>query len=354
MKTPYVSDLKPGEAVTGVFLVTQKEVRQKKTGEPYLSLMLADKTGDIDSKMWDNAAEALSTFERDSYVRVKGAVQAFQNRAQLTIHRIQPVADSEVEAADFFPASTRDRDEMFRELQGWISEIGNPHIRTLLEAIFADPEIASAYRTAPAAKSVHHAWIGGLIEHVLSMCHLARYCAGHYRDRGYDVDQDLLMAGVLLHDIGKISELSYSRSFGYTAQGHLLGHIVIGLRMVEDKLRMVPDFPPKLRDLLLHLVISHHGELEYGSPKVPVFLEALLLHHIDNMDARMEIMRSMVANDRLLDGLFTGYNQPMERSALKKQKYLEDAGPPPAAPTPVKPAAKDSPFAAKLNNALKS
>ena len=355
MKSPYVNELQPDQAVNGIFLVSSKEVRQKKTGEPYLSLILADKSGDIDAKMWDNAADAIPTFERDGFVRIRGAVQLYNNRPQLVLHKIQPVADAEVDAADFFPASKRDRDEMYRELQGWIEGVQNPHIKALLESIFADAELAAAYRLAPAAKSVHHAFLGGLIEHVLSMCQIARFTASHYTD----IDFDLLLAGVLLHDIGKVSELSYSRSFSYSPIGQLIGHINIGTRMIEEKIREIPGFPPKLRDLIVHLVLSHHGALEYGSPKLPLFPEALLLHLIDNMDSKMECMRALIANDRSVDGVFTQYNQALERSALNKKRYLEGvpapATTPVTTPTAPKPTANkpSSPFGAALSNALK-
>jgi 3'-5' exoribonuclease len=358
MKSPYVSELEPNQTITGTFLVHHKDIRQKKSGEPYLSLTLADRTGELDAKMWDNAAEVLDTFDRDDFVRVKGLLQVFQNRPQLTVHKLLIVADSEVDFADYFPASKRDRDEMFLELRGWIASIVNPHLRALLESIFADEAVALAFRTAPAAKSVHHAWLGGLIEHVLSLCHLAKFAAAHYTD----VDADLLLSGVILHDIGKIRELTYHRGFGYSTEGQLLGHIMIGARMVEDKLRGLPDFPAPLSNLLLHMILSHHGELEFGSPKVPLFAEAVLLHHLDNLDSKMEIVRGLVERDRLIEGVWTGYSAPLDRSVLKKRKFLEPTSPTPApAPTPPnagpagKPAFRPaaSPFASKLQNALR-
>src|SRR5580698_1780268 len=319
MKSPFVSDLQPDQIITGTFLVQHKDVRQKKSGDLYLSLTLADRTGDLDAKMWDNAAEAIETFAQDDFVRVKGLMQVFQNRPQLTLHKIQPVGEADVDFADYFPASKRDRDEMFRELEGWIASIGNPYLKALLTAIFADEEIAQAFRTAPAAKAIHHAWIGGLLEHVLSLCTLAKFTAAHYSD----IDLDLVLTGVILHDVGKITELKYTRSFSYSTEGQLLGHILIGLRMVEEKLRLVPDFPPKLRDLLLHLIASHHGELAFGSPKVPLFPEAMLLHHLDNLDSKMECMRGLIERDRLVEGVWTGYSSALERTVLKKEKYLE-------------------------------
>ncbi len=320
MKSPYVSDLAPNQDISAIFLVQTKEVRQKRTGEPFLSLTLADKTGNIDAKMWDNVSAVAETFDRDDFVQVKGLVQVFQNRRQLTIHRLQFVSDKDVDLADFLPASRRDVQEMFTELHGIVMGMSNPYLKGLLAAFFADEDIARAYRVAPAAKSVHHAYIGGLIEHVLSMCKLAKMTAAHYED----IDSDLLLAGVLLHDIGKIRELSFERTFTYTTEGQLIGHIQIALRMIAEKIRAVPGFPPKLRMLLEHMILSHHGSLEFGSSKVPQFAEAMLLHQIDNMDSKMETFRNSVAMDDRVDGEWTGYISSLERSILKKNKFLEE------------------------------
>lgn len=334
MKTPTVAELEPRQQVTGLFLVQSKEVRQKKTGEPYLSLTFMDRTGDIDAKMWDNVADVMETFDRDDFVRVKGETLLYQNKLQLTVHRLQKVDERDVDIADFLPASARDAEEMFAELIGIISGMGNPHLRALLEAIFADADVAEAFKKAPAAKSIHHAWLGGLLEHVLSLATLARFASKHYQH----IDEDLLMAGVVLHDIGKIYELSYGRSFGYTTEGQLLGHIQMALRLIGDKLP--PGFPPKLRDLLEHMVLSHHGQLEFGSPKLPVFPEALLLHHLDNMDSKMELIRSVLDRDKNPATVWSSYVPALERSVLNKNKYM--APPAPAANANVKPAPSKS------------
>jgi 3'-5' exoribonuclease len=319
MKSPYVSDLKPNQVVTTTLLVHIKDVRQKKSGEPYLSLLLGDRTGEVDAKMWDNVTDVIDTFERDDFIKVKGLLQVFQNRPQLTIHKILRVLDTEIDFADYFPASTRDPAEMFAELRSIVAGIQNPHLRLLLDAFLDDEPLARMYRIAPAAKHVHHAYLGGLIEHVLSVCTLCRATAAHYKY----VDLDLLLTGAVLHDVGKVAELTYDRSFGYSTEGQLLGHIIIGLRLLHEKLQRFPDFPSKLRVLVEHLIVSHHGELEFGSPKVPLFPEALLLHHLDNLDSKMECMRSLVAKDRHVDGCWTAYNASLERSLLKKAKYLE-------------------------------
>ena len=319
MKSPYISQLEPNQVVTGLFLVQARDIRQKKTGEPYLSLILADRTGEIDGKMWDNVAEVMDTFDRDDFVRAKGVMQIYQGRQQFTIHKMARVQDCDVDFADYFPCSARDPEEMFTELRGVIAGIGNAHLRTLLEHFVNDAGIARAYKIAPAAKNVHHAFLGGLLEHVLSLCELAKMTCRHYPY----VDLDLVLAGAVLHDVGKISELTYERSFGYSTEGQLLGHIVIGLRMIADKIALIPDFPPPLRTLLEHLIVSHHGELEFGSPKVPQFPEAMLLHQLDNLDSKMECMRAMIARERHGDGSWTGWNGSLGRAVLRKGAWLE-------------------------------
>ncbi len=344
MKSPYLSDLKPNQVFTTTFLVHGKDVRQKKSGEPYLSLLLGDRTGEVDAKMWDNVVEVVDTFERDDFVKVKGLLQIFQNRLQMTVHKMARVLDADVDFADFFPASTRDPLEMFAELRALVAAMRNPHLRALLEAFLDDEPLARMYRTAPAAKHVHHAYLGGLIEHVLSVCRLCHLVSSHYGN----LDPDLLLTGAILHDVGKVAELTYERSFGYSTEGQLLGHIVIGLRLLHDKLQRVPDFPPKLRVLVEHLLISHHGELEYGSPKVPLFPEAMLLHHLDNLDSKMECMRALAEKDRHIEGSWTGYSPSLERSILKKAKYLEDAPArdvSAAQPASIEPAAEPAPAA---------
>ena len=357
MKSPYVTELQPNQVITALFLVQSKDIRQKKSGEPYLSLTVGDRTGDVEAKMWDNASEVMLTFDRDDFVKIKGLYQIFQNRPQITIHKLMRADEREVDFTDFFPASERDPEQMFAELGEIVSGIANPHLKALLELMFADERIARAYKLAPAAKVVHHAYLSGLIEHVLSVCKLAKLTSAHYKG----IDIDMVLAGAILHDIGKIDELTFDRGFGYSTDGQLLGHIVIGVRMVEDKIREIPDFPPKLRTLIEHMILSHHGELEFGSPKVPLFPEALLLHHLDNLDSKMECIRVMVEKDRQQDGCWTTYNSSLDRSVLKKLKYLNDQygnGSPQPAAVPIPPAPKPAPpprtsfFGDKLKQAL--
>ena len=330
MKAVFTNAIVPNETITTQFLVTYKEIRQKKTGDPYLTLLLADRTGEIEAKMWDNVAEVMSTFDRDDFVKVKGLAQIYQNRQQFTIHKLRRLEDHEVEPADYFPCSSRNPDEMFTELMGVIESIQNPHLKALLNQIFSDQDLASLYRKAPAAKSVHHACLGGLIEHVLSLCALCRVTAAHYKD----LDLDLLLAAAILHDIGKVQELSYSRSFGYSTAGQLLGHIVIGLQLIHSTIQRLSDFPPKLGLLLDHIVLSHHGELEFGSPKMPAFPEALLFHHLDNLDSKFEAMRFAIERDQHVLGDFTGWIPALERIVLKKERFLNPPPTPSVSPAP--------------------
>jgi 3'-5' exoribonuclease len=363
MKSPYVNELEPNKVIQTSFLVHSKEIRQKKSGEFYLSLLLADRTGELDAKMWDNVAEVLEAFDRDDFVKVKGLVQIFHNRPQLTIHKMRRMDDSEIDYVDYFPSSRRDPEEMWRELRGLVAGISNGHLKALLDAMLDDPEIAWRYKRAPAAKQIHHAFLGGLLEHVLSLASLARMTSSHYPH----VDFDLVLTGVVLHDIGKIYELNYERGFSYSNDGQLLGHIHIGLRMVGDKLRGLPDFPATLRSLVEHLVLSHHGQLEYGSPKLPQFPEALLLHYLDDLDSKMECMRALVEKDRQVEGCFTSFHAALSRPVLKKDRYLNGkaaqpaAGGEPAVAPVARPAAAahplfapkpDSQFADKLRQAL--
>jgi 3'-5' exoribonuclease len=343
MKSPYVNELTPEQIVTATFLVLSKEVRQKKNGEPYLSLTLSDRSGEIDAKMWDNVAESVDTFERDDFVKVKGLAQIYHNRPQLTVHKVKKVEDSEVDFADFFPASRRDPAQMFAELRQILETMTNPHLKGLLFALLDDGEIARRFQIAPAAKQIHHAYLSGLLEHVLSLCHLCRLAAGHYQD----VDLDLLLAGAVLHDIGKIYELSYQRGFNYTTEGQLIGHMVIGLRLVADKLRNLPGFPEQLRTLVEHIILSHHGQLEFGSPKLPQFPEAVLFHYLDDMDSKMECMRALIERERHSGGHFTTYNSPLERSLLRKERFLEDTVETAQSPRPVSALPPARPPAAK-------
>lgn len=322
MKEIYIRDLQPNQIVVSDFLVQAKELRVKKSGGNYLSLALADKTGEVDAKMWDNAEEADPIFQRDDFIKIRGAVQVFRNKPQITLYKLKRLEDHEVDLADFFPRSARDPEEMWAELSAVIEGVANEHLKALLSKIAADPEIAARLQLAPAAKTLHHAFLGGLLEHILSLCRLAKLVVQNYTG----IDIDLLIAGVVLHDLGKIYELSYARSFNYTTEGQLLGHMMIELEIVHRKVSEIPGFPRPLQTLIEHLIISHHGHYEFGSPKLPMFPEALMLHYLDDMDSKIQGMQSILERDATIEGNWTGYLAQLGRPLLKVRKFLDETG----------------------------
>ena len=328
MKDTYVSDLQPNQIIVSDFLVQAKELRSKKTGGNYLALALSDKTGEVEAKIWDNVEQVEPTFARDDFVKVKGAVQLYQNRPQLTVHKLKRLEDREVDLADFFPRSARDPEEMWLELTEVVAAVENAPLRALLEKILSKPEIAERLKLAPAAKSLHHAYLGGLLEHVLSLCRLTKLVVQNYRG----IDADLVIAGVVLHDLGKIYELSYARSFAYTTEGQLLGHMILELEIVHKALAELPEFPRPLQTLLEHLIISHHGQYEFGSPKLPMFPEALLLHYMDDLDSKLQNMESLLKRDQASGGEWTRYSASLGRPLLDTQKFLSRSEPPPEEP----------------------
>ena len=328
MKDTYVIDLRPNQIVVSDFLVQAKELRSKKTGGNYLALALVDKTGEVDAKVWDNVEQVDPTFARDDFIKVKGAVQLFQNRPQLTVYKLKRLEDREVDLADFFARSARDPEEMWRELEEVVAAIEKPPLKALLETILSNPEIASRLKIAPAAKSLHHAYLGGLLEHILSLCRLTKLVVQNYSG----MDQDLVIAGVVLHDLGKIYELSYSRSFSYTTEGQLLGHMILELEIMHKVLAGMPDFPRPLQTLLEHLIISHHGQYEFGSPKLPMFPEALLLHYLDDLDSKLQNMQSTLGRDTALGGEWTRFVPSLGRPLLNRQEFLRRSEPQPAEP----------------------
>ena len=325
MKDFYISDCTRHEnkIITSNFVVVSKQIKPKKTGEPYLALTLGDRSGQLEAKMWDNVEEVLNAFEQDDFLKIKGLVNKYKNRFQLTIHKVRKLGESEIDFSDYLPKTTRNIDELWQTLTDFVGSFQNPHLKSLVRAFMSDPEIAAAYRNAPAAKTLHHAYIGGLLDHVVSLFRSCDLVCRNYPQ----VNRDLLLTGVFLHDIGKIHELAYNRSFSYTTRGQLLGHMIIELEMLQAKLALVPDFPPELKTLLEHLIISHHGEYEFGSPKLPMFPEALLLHYMDDLDSKMEAMRAQFERDAELDSPWTAYNSALARPLLNTQKFLKSREP---------------------------
>ena len=321
MKDFFLSDCARFEnkVIVSSFVVTTKQVKPKKSGEPYLALTLADRCGQIEAKMWDNVDDAIDAFDQDDFLKIKGLLNRYKNRFQLTIHKLRKLGDSEVDFADYLPKTTRDIDGLWHALEEFVSSINDPHLKTLVQSFMADPDIAAPYRNAPAAKTLHHAYIGGLLDHVVSLFRSCDLICRNYPQ----VNRDLLLTGAFLHDIGKIHELSYKRSFSYTSRGQLLGHMIIELEMLQARIAQIPGFPDPLKTLLEHLIISHHGEYEFGSPKLPMFPEALMLHYLDDLDSKMESMRAHFEREAENDSSWTSYNASLGRTLLNTAKYLK-------------------------------
>src|ERR1700704_4950519 len=320
MKEFFISECcnQENKVITSSFVVASKQVKAKKNGEPYLALILADRSGQLEAKMWDNVDEFILGFEQDDFLKIKGLINKYKNRFQLTIHKLRRMAESEIDFTDYLPKTTKDIGELWRTLTEFVATFQNPHLKALVELFMADPEIAERYRNAPAAKTLHHAYIGGLLDHVVS---LFRSC--DLMSRNYpQVNRDLLLTGVFLHDIGKIQELTYNRAFSYSTRGQLLGHMIIELEMLQTKLAKLPGFPEALKILLEHMIISHHGQYDFGSPKLPMFPEALMLHYLDDLDSKMEAMRAQFERESGFDSPWTSYNSSLGRPLLNTEKFL--------------------------------
>jgi 3'-5' exoribonuclease len=322
MKEPMVADLagRENREITGYFAAGAKSVRSKKDGARYLALTLCDRTGQIEARMWET--DGAGEFAPGDVVKVKGQVCRYNEKLQINVDKIRRAAANEYELSDFVPQSERNVDEMWAELEGWVASFGDQDLKALLEAFLKDGQVAAALRQAPAAKGMHHAWMGGLLEHVLSLMGMCELAAGHYPQ----VNRDLLLTGVALHDIGKLRELRWGTSFDYTLEGQMLGHITIGIGMIEEKIAAIPNFPAAKRVLVEHLVLSHHGHYEFGSPKLPMTAEAMVLHYLDDLDAKMQTMRNEFAraeSNGRAGAETTEWVRSLERPLLNTQAYLE-------------------------------
>jgi 3'-5' exoribonuclease len=324
MKEIYVADLGKFEnqAVVAFFAVTSKQLRSRKDGGQYLAVTFGDRTGQIESRMWDNFADVASAFEEGDVVKVRGEVCRYNSRLQLNLEKLRPAAAEEFELADYVPHTHKDVEEMWSSLVRSVDSFSDPWLQTLLRSFIDDPAFAVAFREAPAAKSLHHAWLGGLLEHVVSLLGICDLAAHHYPE----INRDLLLTGAILHDVGKLEELRWGTSFEYTLEGQLVGHIAIGYAMIERKLAKLPGFPPSLRLLVEHMVLSHHGKLEFGSPKLPMIPEAILLHYLDDLDAKMHTMRSEFERHQAQGGEageMTDWVRSMDRPLLDTATFLK-------------------------------
>jgi 3'-5' exoribonuclease len=321
MKEPFIADLAKYEnqVITGFFAVSSKQVRNKKDGSHYFALTLADRTGQIEARMWETAEAG--DFVAGDVVKLRGQINRYKEVLQVNVERLRKADPGQFDLGDYVPKTERNIDELWSELNGFVESFTDSHLKALVRSFLDDPETSLALREAPAAKSMHHAWIGGLLEHVVSLLGICDLAARHYQ-----IHRDLLLTGAILHDIGKLRELRWGTSFDYTIEGQLLGHITIGLGLIDKKIAAIPDFPPALRVLVEHIVLSHHGRYEYGSPKLPMIPEAILLHYLDDMDAKMQTMSNEFARNVAGGrgpGEMTDWVRSLERPLLNTMAYLE-------------------------------
>ncbi len=308
----YIDSLREGMRISEVYLCKSKQIALTKSGKEYGSLVLQDKTGTVDAKIWDLGSPGIGNFEPLDYVCVDADVTMFMNANQLNVKRIRKADEGEYVPSDYLPVSGKDIGVMYEELLDLVASVKNPYLRRLLDGYFGEPDFARAFQFHSAAKSVHHGFVGGLLEHTLSVTKMCSYFAEAYPM----LNRDLLLTAAMFHDIGKTRELSAFPENDYTDDGQLLGHIIIGTEMIGEKIRQIPDFPAKLAAELKHCILSHHGELEYGSPKKPAILEALALNFADNADAKIETMIEVIRGAGDNNG-WLGYNRLLETNIRK-------------------------------------
>ena len=313
----YIQELHDGEHVMGVYLCKQKSSAVTKNGKPYDNVIIQDKTGVIDCKIWDVGNAGICEFDALDYIDIVGEVSSFNGALQISIKRVRVADEGEYNPADYLPVSERNIDEMYKELTGYINGIDNHYLKTLLEDFFVrDEEFIKKFKKSSAAKSVHHCFIGGLLEHTVSVAALCK----SYAEKYPILKKDLLVSAALLHDVGKVREFSSFPENDYTDEGNLLGHIVMGSEMVGEKTRMIDGFPVSLESELKHCILAHHGKLEYGSPKKPALVEAIALNYADDLDAKMETFKEIL-NSTTETG-WLGFNRLFE-SNLRPTKQAE-------------------------------
>jgi 3'-5' exoribonuclease len=318
MTRRFIEQLSDGEAIEEVFLVVEKQLRANRNGNLYLQMELRDRSGSMSARLWNAGEHLFRSFEAGDFLLVKGKVQLFQGALQMILSHIERHEAEKVDLTDFLPHTEKDVSKLLERLRGVLFKLGNPHLRALAECFFMDDEIVRGLCRAPAGVRNHHAYVGGLLEHVVTLLDAADRLAPLYPE----LDRDLLLMGVFLHDVGKVRELSFDRNFAYTDEGQLIGHLVIGVEMLTEKAARVPDltgepFPKELLLRLKHMILSHHGSYEFGSPKLPMTPEAIALHHLDNFDAKVHSFTRDIREDRNQESSWTPFNQSLQRRLFK-------------------------------------
>jgi 3'-5' exoribonuclease len=319
LKKVFVDMLSSGQVIDEIFLVRQKQLAHKKDGNPYLILTLTDRTGSIKAVAWDNVQNINGNFGVGDYVRVNGTASEYRDTLQVTVKHLERCEGDAVATEDFIPRSDRDPGYMMDRLIDACSVIENTYLSKLLDAFFEDELFVESFKKAPAAKNMHHAYLGGLLEHTLSIVLLIQQIAGHYEG----IDNDLLITGAVLHDIGKTHEFCYESHIDYSDAGRLLSHIVIGLEMLEKKIATIKDFPDELALLLKHMIVSHHGSRDFGSPEPPKTLEAVMLNYLDELDSKVNGIRSFMASEDP-DSAWTSYHRVLERFFYKGRQHTDE------------------------------
>ncbi|MBI9074691.1 MAG: HD domain-containing protein [Desulfatibacillum sp.] len=317
-KTTFVENIQPGEKVDATFVVTDKSVSHRKDGAPFLNLTLVDRTGSVRAIMWDLGPDTLASFDNGDYISVKGQAGTYRDQVQVTVKAIAKVQDDKVDPGDFLPVCPTDPQKLLAKLQELTATITDPFLLKLMETFWQDQDFSRAFATAPAGKKMHHAYIGGLVEHTLSVALLVDPLAGHYiKNKG--VNRDLLLTGAVLHDVGKVEEFQWKAAIDYSDAGRLMGHAVIGVRILDEKIAAIPDFPNETAMLLRHMIVSHHGERDFGALEPPKTLEAVILHNIDDLDAKVNGVRTFMDQEDNGEA-WTGYHRLMERHFYRGRK----------------------------------
>jgi 3'-5' exoribonuclease len=318
MTRRYVQQLTDGEALDEVFLVGDKQLRANRNGNLYLQVDLRDRTGGISARLWNAGEHLFRSFEEGDFLRARGKVQLFQGALQIILNQIERVPHEQVELADFMPHTEQDVSKLLDRLRSLLMSLGSPHLRALAECFLVDAQFVADLGKVPAGVRNHHAYLGGLLEHVVTLLDLADRILPLYPE----LDRDLLLMGIFLHDVGKVRELSYERVFSYTDEGQLVGHLVLGVEMLNDKAARVAELlgeplPPELLLRLKHMIVSHHGSHEFGSPRLPMTPEAIALHYLDNFDAKVHAFTREIREDRNRDSTWTPFNQSTQRRLFK-------------------------------------
>jgi len=318
MKTSFVTDLGTEQNITSFFLVHEKEIRNTREGKTYLRLELGDRSGTIEARMLDQFDAAVKDINRDDFVKVQARVEIYRNRPQLSLQQLRLAKPEEIDLADFLLHTKEDVGKLYAQLLEYANSIANPWLKKLVTGIVSNPEIAAKYKRAPAAKVMHHAYLGGLLEHVISLCGLAKQIAAHYPE----LDVDLLLTAAILHDVGKLDELCYERAINYTVEGQLLGHIMMEFETVSKAMDAIEGFPANLKTVVQHLLISHHGQYEFGSPKLPMIREALAFHYLDDLDSKLAAARAALAVDSG-EPEWSAYSRALGRKFLRLDQFVK-------------------------------